>query len=183
MAERKKRAAAAEPARKAGWPAIRRAYEDSAVPLAATAAKAGMSPQKLIRHAIDAGWKMRTPPKKAKPAADLKGGALKPSSLAARLKRLIAREIEAIEGESTGERDPAEKERDARRLSSLVRSLEKLNDIKAAKLKNPKGSGGKEEDGDALRTELQRRLARLAAGDGVEAVSGKSVAGGGGVAR
>ncbi len=171
MAKRTTKAATAAPARKAGWVAIRRAYEDGAVPLVETAAKAGVSTQKLIRHATDAGWKMRTPPKKAKPAAELKGGALRPTSLAARLKRLIAREIEAIEGESTGARDPAEKERDARRLSSLVRSLEKLNDIKAAKLKNPKGSKGKEEDGDALRTELQRRLARLATGSGVEAIS------------
>lgn len=171
MAKRTTKAVADEPARKPGWAAIRRAYEDCAVPLAETAAKAGMSTQKLIRHATVAAWKMRTQPKKVKPAADLKGGALRPTSLAARLKRLIAREIEAIEGESTGARDPADKERDARRLSSLVRSLEKLNAIKASKLKQPKDTGAREEDGDALRTELQRRLARLAAGSGADTIS------------
>jgi hypothetical protein len=155
----------------ADWAEIRRDYEDAAAPLDRTAAKAGMTKQKLIRLASGAGWKPRTPAKKHKPAAELNGGALKPASLAARLKRLIAREIEAIEGESTSARDAAEKERDARRLASLVRTLEKLKDIKASKTKRKDADA--KDDGDDLRAELHRRLARLAAGDGAGGIPGE----------
>lgn len=167
-----KREAEAPGPPRADWAEIRRDYEDLSVPLSETAAKAGLPWQTLARIAAGAGWKMRkAPPKPDAPAAELVGAALQPTKLAARLKRLIAREIEAIEGESTQARDPAEKERDARRLSSLVRSLEKLNDIKASKSKRPKETDGKEEDGDVLKAELHRRLARLRAAGSESAIS------------
>ncbi|KAB7741610.1 hypothetical protein F2P47_04195 [Parvibaculum sedimenti] len=154
------------------WAKIRAAYEDPAVPLSGTAKVAGVNAQTLIARARREGWRARTPaPAKPAPAAELTGAAMKPSSLATRLKRLIAREIEAIEGESTKKREAAEKERDARRLSSLVRSLEKLKDMKSGKEKTDKK---KDEDGDALRTELQRRLARLAAAANADGVSDES---------
>lgn len=161
------------------WAEIRRDYEDLSIPVALTAAKAGMTPQKLVRHAANEGWRKRTAranateTAKAGPiAAERNGENLRPTKLVARLKRLIAREIEAIEGESTARRDAAEKERDARRLSSLVRSLEKLNDIRtASRSKRAKGQDKREEDGDALRAELHRRLARLRAGEGENGIS------------
>lgn len=154
------------------WTKIRAAYEDVDVPLAETADKAGLNSQMLIARARREGWRPRTaPPKAPAPAAELTGAQIKPSSLATRLKRLIAREIETIEGESAKKRDAMQKERDARRLSSLVRSLEKLNDIKAAAKAKP--GKKKEEDGDELRTELQRRLARLVTGGDADGVSGE----------
>ncbi len=157
------------------WAKIRAAYEDVSVPLADTAKAAGVNRQALIARARREGWRARTaPPKPPGPSAELTGAAMKPSSLATRLKRLIAREIEAIEGESTKKREASEKERDARRLSSLVRSLEKLKDMKSGKEKTDKK---KDEDGDALRTELQRRLARLAAAAVESDVSGDAQSG------
>lgn len=154
---------------------IRAAYEDISVPLSETAKAAGVSAQALVARARREGWRSRTPmPVKPAPAAELTGAAMKPSSLATRLKRLIAREIEAIEGESTKKREAAEKERDARRLSSLVRSLEKLKDMKSGKDKTDRK---KDEDGDALRTELQRRLSRIAAAADEGGVSGDAQSG------
>ncbi|MGB5949011.1 MAG: hypothetical protein WBG82_06795 [Parvibaculum sp.] len=173
------------------WAEIRRAYEDLSIPVALTAAKAGMTPQKLVRHAANEGWRKRTArtngaeAAEAVPtAAERSGQNLRPTKLVARLRQLIAREIEAIEGESTARRDAAEKERDARRLSSLVRSLEKLNDIRtASRSKRAKEQDKQEEDGDALRAELHRRLARLRAEEGENAVSLEPDAGGGGLAQ
>lgn len=148
------------------WAAIRLLYEDRSNALTAIADFAGVSAQKVIRHATVNGWQSRTAAKyRDAPASELMGSALKPVRLATRLKRLIAREIESIEGEIAHERDAVEKERDARRLSTLVRSLEKLNDIKAAKAKREPKSGDTAEDAEALRAELERRLARIAAGD------------------
>jgi hypothetical protein len=168
---------------KPDWADIRRDYEDIEKPLAKTAAKAGMTSQKLVCLARGAGWMLRKPPEvSARPASELAGSALKPAHLATRLKRLIAREIESIEGEIAHERDAIEKERDARRLSTLVRSLEKLNDIKAAKAKREPKSGDTAEDSDAMRAELERRLARLAAGEGAGGISGQPDASGDGLA-
>ncbi|HEX7774922.1 MAG TPA: hypothetical protein VF449_00180 [Parvibaculum sp.] len=171
----KKSAPAEVPAEvKADWAKIRRDYENAKKPLTETAAKAGMTWQKLVSIARGAGWKPRTPPElPMRPSNELGGSSLAPSRLATRLKRLIAREIESIEGEIAHERDAVEKERDARRLSTLVRSLEKLNDIKAAKAKREPKSGDGADDGDAMRAELERRLARLAAGDGANGISGQ----------
>jgi hypothetical protein len=164
---------------KVDWAEIRRDYEDLDKPLAETTAKAGMTSQKLVCLARGAGWMLRKPPDaSARPASELMGSALKPVHLATRLKRLIAREIESIESEIAHERDAVEKERDARRLSTLVRSLEKLNDIKAAKAKREPKSGDPAEDSDAMRAELEGRLARLAAGDGARGISGEPDAGG-----
>ncbi len=176
-----KKSAPGEP--KVDWAEIRRDYEDIEKPLAETAANAGMSWQKLVYLARGAGWTPRTPPDKpSPPASELGGSSLAPSKLATRLKRLIAREIESIEGEIAHERDAVEKERDARRLSTLVRSLEKLNDIKAAKAKREPKSADGAEDGGALRAELERRLARIAAGDGASEISREPESGGDGLA-
>jgi hypothetical protein len=176
---RKAEADIAEP----DWAAIQLLYEDAAQPLTTIAEFTGLTWQKIVAYARWHGWHRCKAPKLADvPAAELMGAALRPSHLATRLKRLIAREIETIEGESAAKRDALQKERDARRLSSLVRTLEKLNDIKAAKSKRDPKSGDGAADGDALRAELLRRLARLAAGDGAGDVSAKPDTGGSGVA-
>ncbi|MCE9649556.1 MAG: hypothetical protein K8R18_08040 [Parvibaculum sp.] len=167
------------------WAAIRPRYEDADQPLTEIADEAGVSWQSIAAHAKRNGWALRQPPKSpTRRAADLAGAALMPSKLASRLKRLIAREIDAIEGESTEDRPALERERDARRLSSLVRSLEKLNDIKAAKEKrDPRRADNRTGGGDgAMRAELARRLARIAAGGGPDGVSGEPEPGGDGVA-
>jgi hypothetical protein len=157
------------------WAAIRPRYEDTTEPLVELAAAYGLTWQKISNHAGRKGWKLRKPKTEQRKAADLRGAALMPTKLAGRLKRLIAREIDAIENESTDGRSATDRERDARRLASLVRSLDKLHDIKAAKDKRNGTATHDDLPGENdLRGELQRRFARLVAGAATESVSGKS---------
>jgi hypothetical protein len=164
------------------WTAIRLAYEDPSVKLREMAPAQGVTWQKIVHEAVARGWRSRAgkrPRRKTPTTADrLLGSELRPGSLATRLKRLIAREIETIEGERAATRDAMEKERDARRLGSLVRSLEKLNDIKAAKEKREPRDADDAGADDDRRAELERRLAGLAAGGATVGVSGEPVAGG-----
>ncbi len=164
------------------WRAIRKRYENLGLPMSEVAAGTGMAWQKIAGYAARHGWEMRKPRTPKQKVEAVRDVALMPTRLATRLKRLIAREIEALESECTDERPALERERDARRLSSLVRSLEKLNDIKAAKTKRDD-----KKDGDSLyapgsdaemRAELERRLARFAAGDTESGLSGEPERGG-----
>lgn len=88
--------------------------------------------------------------------------------LAARLTRLIAREITDLERQRAVSRDEAEGERQARRIATLVRSIDKLNEIeqaaRRAKKDDPSGDNEKRRAEDAaLRIGLESRLARLLA--------------------
>lgn len=130
--------------------------------VAALAEEYGMTRQRLTSHAVKLGWQMRQVHRTPQQiAADLVGAQLMPSRLASRLKRLIAREIDAIEGETLADRPAVERERDARRLASLVRSLEKLNEIKARKEKQEGKSDGERATSEDLSAELERRFARF----------------------
>jgi hypothetical protein len=147
------------------WTAIREGYENLDVPLKDLAAAHGMHWQTIVIHGRKAGWKPRSARTQKQREEAARDAGLQPSRLATRLKRLIAREIEAIEKENTEDRPATDRERDARRLASLVRSLERLNAIKAAKAKREDKGDDEGEGGDEMRAELERRLARLAAGD------------------
>jgi hypothetical protein len=159
------------------WKTIRKLYENKNTVLKELAANTGLSSQKIVAFARKAGWKPRTDPIKQQRVDDFRDQGLQPTRLAARLKRLIAREIDSIETETHNDRPAADAERDARRLASLVRSLEKLSDIKAAKAKREgKDDDDKSDDkkgGQDMRAELARRLARIAAGEPAPKFSGE----------
>lgn len=110
---------------------------------------------------------MTTEQKPAEPSA-VPGVDEDAEKLAARLTRLIAREISDLERQRTVSRDEAEGERQARRIATLVRSIDKLNEIeqaaRRAKKDDPSGDNEKRRAEDAaLRIGLESRLARLLA--------------------
>lgn len=160
---------AAEP----DWAAIRLKYEIAELPMSEVVAGTNMQWQKVSAYAAAHGWKLRKPRNRAQKDDALRDAGLAPTRLATRLKRLIAREISSIENEDTSERPAADRERDARRLSSLVRSLEKLNDIKAAKNKRERETETDVPDDEAIHAELERRFNRLAATRGKDELSEK----------
>ncbi len=165
------------------WAAVKRAYADPAIPLRETAATLGIPWQTLSAKATREGWPMRCAQSRAKNAAPEEratAGRLKQSNLLTRLRRLIDREISDIEKEYEQEGAPADRERAAKRLTVLVRSLDKLTEIQNA-TKKAKPADGAEKSGDALHAELERRLARLAAGDGAGGVPEKPDGEGSGV--
>lgn len=92
--------------------------------------------------------------------------------LAARLKALLAREIADIEARGLAAMDEGDKEKIARRLSSLVRSFDKLAEIeRVAKAGKKKRTVYGEKEHAAMRDELERRLDKLAAETGAASVS------------
>jgi hypothetical protein len=110
---------------------------------------------------------MTTEQKPAEPSA-VPGVDEDAEKLAARLTRLIAREISDLERQRTVSRDEAEGERQARRIATLVRSIDKLNEIeqaaRRAKKDDPSADNEKRRAEEAgLRTALESRLARLLA--------------------
>jgi hypothetical protein len=116
------------------------------------------------------------------PTAETRGDIATPKQLGLRLRRIIASEIADIEDKAES-KDDAEREKTVRRLASLTRSLDKLKLIKRPE--QEKSADGKAKRGkadDDMRAELARRLARIAAGDTPEDVSGEPEPGGDGVA-
>lgn len=110
---------------------------------------------------------MATEQKPAEPSA-VPGVDEDAEKLAARLTRLIAREITDLERQRAVSRDEAEGERQARRIATLVRSIDKLNEIeqaaRRAKKDDPSADNEKRRAEDAaLRIGLESRLARLLA--------------------
>lgn len=110
---------------------------------------------------------MATEQKPAEPSA-VPGVDEDAEKLAARLTRLIAREITDLERQRAVSRDEAEGERQARRIATLVRSIDKLNEIeqaaRRAKKDDPSADNEKRRAEDAaLRVGLESRLTRLLA--------------------
>lgn len=137
------------------WSRIERDYVAGARSVAEIAAEVGLAPHMLSAEARRRGWPMRNQHRKPKSR----------QGLATRLKKLIEAEIEDVEGRLPVDRSAADRERDARRLASLVSSLGKLYEIERDQSKGRKTPLQKG-DGDALVLELEGRLARLvAAGD------------------
>ena len=148
------------------WAAVKRAYADPAIRVRETAAKLGMTWQALSAKATKEGWPLRGDTRSIENR--LKGQrvgavALRHTTLVTRLKRLVEREIGDIEKEYEQEGVPADREKAAKRLTVLVRSLDKLTEIQNAGATRRKKGTKDEHGGEALRTELERRLARLAA--------------------
>lgn len=169
---------------------IRREYIANKRTVTEIAAEYGTSKQTISMLAQMQGWPLRngktgTPPvMPAQPTADERGDIATPRQLGLRLRRIIANEIADIESRAESE-DDAEREKTIRRIASLTRSLDKLKLIKKPeqeKSADGKTKRGKPADDDALRAELERRLARLHAGSGTAGVSGEPEPEGDGVA-
>ncbi|WP_041535846.1 hypothetical protein [Parvibaculum lavamentivorans] len=146
------------------WETIRAEYEIGTRKLTEIGADHGISYNKILGRARSESW-----PKRGEVAQEVALAAELPDdaeALAARLTRLIAREIADIERQSKVTRDDAEGERQARRLSSLVRSIDKLHEIeqaaRLAKKHDPATDKARRLAEDKrLRAELEQRLARL----------------------
>lgn len=183
---RKTDALAADPKRLAK---IKAAYAGERA-VAEIAAEHGVTKQAISMLAQLQGWPLRNgktgtaPAMPAQPTSDERGDLATPRQLGLRLRRIIANEIADIESRARSE-DDAEREKTVRRLASLTRSLDKLKLIK--KPEQEKRADGKARrrgeaaDDAGLRAELERRLARLAAGSGEDGLSGGSDGSGDGV--
>ena len=146
------------------WETIRADYEIGTRSLSEIALEHRITTQKITSRAWRESWPKRGEVvQEAALATELPDDA---EALAARLTKLIAREIADIERQSMVTRDDAEGERQARRLSSLVRSIDKLHEIeqaaRLAKKHDPASDKAKRAAEDKrLRAELEQRLARL----------------------
>ena len=164
------RPAAKPPARKADdagidWDRIRADYEIGARKLGAIALEHGITPQKIAARARADNWPKRAEVVQApqpRTGGDLPEDA---EALATRLTKLIAREIADVEGQRRTTRDDAEGERQARRLASLVRSIDKLHELeqaaRQAKKNDPDSDRKKRRDEDErIYAGLRDRFAR-----------------------
>ena len=146
------------------WETIRAEYEIGARPLVEIALEHKITIQKISSRARLENWPKRGEIEEAKAlATELPEDA---EALAARLTRLIAREIADLERQRKTERDEAEGERQARRLATLVRSIDKLGEIekaaRQAKKNDPESDKARRRaEDDAIRAGLESRLARL----------------------
>ncbi|WP_293211006.1 hypothetical protein [Parvibaculum sp.] len=148
------------------WETIRAEYEIGKRPLPEIALEHGIHYNKIIGRARAEQWPKRGEVEEPqKVATELPEDA---EALAARLTKLIAREIADLERQRKTERDEAEGERQARRLATLVRSIDKLGEIeqaaRRAKKDDPAADRARRRaEDDAIRAALESRLARLAA--------------------
>lgn len=157
---------------------IKKEYAANKRTLREIADEYGTSWQAISTRARIEGWPLRNgktgkPPIKQKPDGPQRGEIVTPKQLGLRLRRIIANEIADIESRKNSD-DDAEREKTIRRIASLTRSLDKLKLIKKPeqeKSADGKQKRGKSADGAGLRAELERRLARLAAGSGEGGVS------------
>lgn len=175
----------------AQWDEIERAYLETTEPLADLGQRFGISFQRIVAHAKGQKWPPRRIPLPGKgelhglpdrptlqvsgqSKAETKGG------LHARLHNLLAHHIADAEdrlasiGGGGEQSTAADRERDARTLSSLIRTLEKLielDDRRAAdaksaiaeqKLAQQTNAEGETGDAEDMRAELDRRFRRLA---------------------
>lgn len=143
-----------------------------------------ISVQKIVAHARREGWTLRYE-KEQTDQQSKKPGSTDPATLRKRLTALVERQIAEIEAHLAGNPKGRDQERDARTLSNLTRTLDKLIELKRqaarerAEAKRMKDAANQHEEGesdDALRTDLARRLARLALPDSAEELSSEPVA-------
>lgn len=168
------------PAREPDWVHIARVYQGEE-PLEKIAGHYGLSVQKISAHAQAQGWPLR----KYRNARTESATGQKRQDLAAlmhRLTGLVERQIKEIETRLCEAGEARDQERDARTLSNLTRTLDKLvelnrgaEDDRAAKAQRARETAkrkGSKADGEAMRAHLARRLSRLAAQANSSRVSG-----------
>lgn len=164
------------------WGAVEDAWRDPARKITEIAGEIGITRQRLAVEAHKRDWpprlsmtpRGRTRAAKISETAGKIGGAVRRGAMAARLKRLIESEIADVEREYRSG-DAAKREGAAKRLNSLVRSLDKLREIEAS-AKGIAADGRSEaekreaerEEEDKLRAELSERFRRLVAANNAE---------------
>ena len=173
------------------WAAIEQDYRAGVKSMARIAADHGVSQSTIARRARAAGWPSRREVRRepAPPAPER-------AALMARMRWLLERQIAHIErrhaaGPKADEAadatidNAADRERNARTLGSLIRTLEKLIDLERELSKteaeepetharsHDRQADEPASDTDAIRTELARRLARLAAAGSKTEISSK----------
>ena len=175
----------------AQWDEIERAYLETTEPLADLGQRFGISFQRIVAHAKGQKWPPRRIPRPSKdevhgmpdrptPLLRGQGKAETKEGLHARLHNLLAHHITDAEdrlasiGAGEEQSTAADRERDARTLSSLIRTLEKLielddrratdakNAIAEQKLAQQTNAEGETGDAEDMRAELDRRFRRLA---------------------
>ncbi len=153
----------------ADWERIERVYQTTE-PLAIIAKEYGITVQKIVAYATRENWPLRGERQRARKRE-------KPSRLSDtatlrnRLTGLVERQIAEIEERLADDAQARDHERDARTLSNLTRTLDKLIELKRAaaaeraEVKRTKEKAATDGDAgeDALREDLVRRLARIAA--------------------
>ncbi len=159
------------PARAPDWEHIARFYQGEGA-LEKMAKQYGVTVQKITARARAENWPLR---KNRKPGAHRAGGSKRSGlvPLTARLTGLVERQIREIESRLCETGEARDQERDARTLSNLTRTLDKLVELKrgadderaakALRVRENKNREGSKVDGEAIRAELARRLSRLAA--------------------
>jgi len=152
------------------WERIEQVYRTEEK-LANIAKEYGLSVQKIVAHAQREGWALRYERQQASRLKRTPGNT-DPATLRKRLTSLVERQIAEIEGRLAEAPESRDHERDARTLSNLTRTLDKLIELKrAAAVEQAEAKRMREEvsgnDGaktdDVLRQDLARRLARIAA--------------------
>lgn len=151
------------------WERIEHVYQTEEK-LASIAKYYGLTVQKIVAHAQREGWALRYERQQASRLKRTPGNT-DPATLRKRLTALVERQIAEIEGRLAEPVESRDHERDARTLSNLTRTLDKLIELKrAASVERAEAKRLREEasgdDGakadDVLRQDLARRLARIA---------------------
>ena len=152
------------------WARIEQVYQTEEK-LANIAKEYGLTVQKIVAHAQREGWRLRYDKQRAG-KQKRSPGSTDPATLRKRLTALVERQIAEIEQRLAEPAESRDHERDARTLSNLTRTLDKLIELKRAAAveqaeakrlrEEVSGNDGAKTD-DVLRQDLARRLARIAA--------------------
>jgi hypothetical protein len=153
------------------WGEVRRAYLGRSETLQAIADRFDTSPDALRRRAKREGWPSRRPPPRSPAKGALSAATISiRQRLVTRLFRIIETELELMEQcvrkqvedpEANSRQPAADRERDARAVATLVRSLDKVTEI-AADLDRASGGKPKSADADDLFAEADRFRRELA---------------------
>lgn len=154
------------------WDEIRLRYEAGVEPVGTLCAVAGISESGLRYRARKEGWRRRRR-RGSETRLDIQAMAEVEAvpdraSLVERLSRVLNKQIADVEERIAALGDgSADGEREARTLSVLARTLEKLIEIDEAAEKSGDKEKVSERERDSFRAELTRRLARLGRQSGV----------------
>jgi len=110
------------------WERIYHVYQTEEK-LAFIANEYGLTVQKIVAHARREGWPLRCEKQQASKLA-AKPGSTDPATLRKRLTALVERQIAEIEARLIKTPEGRDQERDARTLSNLTRTLDKLIELK-----------------------------------------------------
>jgi hypothetical protein len=145
------------------WAAIGRQFRAGRVTIAVIAARFGVSPSAIRRMAKERGWVRKTHPVTAQSNAEIRQ----------RLRDLIERKLEQLEERLMSDESdsPADSERQARELGTLIRNHARLEQMEEAAARQAAIGGGKSgengnrgeegDDAERWRKELAERIARL----------------------